>query len=603
MYPSGRSLVCVDRRSTSALVFVLAVVLVLVRAGSASAQKPVYVGTLGGPGHAEIYPGGIDVDANGTVYVADTGNDRIAAFLADGTLEWTTGVRGKNALGAFDTPRDIAYQNGRLYVADLGNHRVQVLDATTGTPLFAWSAHFPSAIGISAGVGANGNPVILVAEDTRNQISEWTPSGTRLRIFAGGGGGSGNGQLSGPRDAATDANGNVYVADYGNDRIAKFAPDGTWLLNWGGPGGKPGQFRRPYGVAVDAQGRVYVADSTNHRVQIFDSSGNYLAQYGTPGTGSGQFSMLRRVAVTPGVANPDIYLADLWGFKVDQVSQDNSFNFTFDQTIGGVAPPDGLFNEPSGIVVDPSHIFVADAVNQRMQRYDTATGTWQLQWGERGWGVDLLGFNWPRDLTLNPVSNTIWVADTKNGRLVEFDQDGNATGRTFGSLGGAIGKFKWPYAIVSYGSSVIVADTVNNRVQRWDMSAPTPTLIWNATGINHPQGLAVDGATVLVTDTLNDQLLRLDAGTGAQIGGPLGVGNLHAPQSVAVDSSGNIWVGDTGWNRLVELAPDGTFLLQFGKLGSDHGQFNQPTHLAILGNILYVCDVWNDRVEEYTIVP
>jgi DNA-binding beta-propeller fold protein YncE len=108
---------------------------------------------------------------------------------------------------------------------------------------------------------------------------------------------------------------------------------------------------------------------------------------------------------------------------------------------------------------------------------------------------------------------------------------------------------------------------------------------------------------VLVTDTQNNQLLRLDADTGAQIGGPLGVGNLHSPEGVAVDANENIWVGDTGWNRLVELAPDGTFLLQFGKLGSDHGQFNQPTHLAILGNILYVCDVWNDRVEEYSIVP
>src|SRR5439155_555178 len=77
--------------------------------------------------------------------------------------------------------------------------------------------------------------------------------------------------------------------------------------------------------------------------------------------------------------------------------------------------------------------------------------------------------------------------------------------------------------------------------------------------------------------------------------------NLHSPEGVAVDSSGNIWVGDRAFNRLVELAADGTFLQAFGTLGSAHGQFNHPTHLAILGDLLSVCDVWNDRVEIYSL--
>src|SRR5439155_25272975 len=254
-------------------------------------------------------------------------------------------------------------------------------------------------------------------------------------------------------------------ANYGNDRIAKFSSGGTWIKSWGMPGGLDGQFRRPYGVALDARNRVYVADSTNHRVQIFDSDGNFLAKYGSAGSppAPGQFSMLRRVAVAAGVANPDIYLADLWGYKIDQVSQDGSFNFTYRQTFGGVAPPDGLFNEPSGLIVDPVHLYVADSVNQRMQRFDTRSGAFQLKWGERGWGGDLLGFNWPRDLTLSATTGTIWVADTKNGRLVEFDPDGNATGRTFGAIGSVIGKFNRPYAVVAYGKSLIVADSGNDR--------------------------------------------------------------------------------------------------------------------------------------------
>src|SRR4051812_10081591 len=288
---------CSSRRC-QAIACVLVVAAALVGAGPAAAAKPLYIGTLGGPGHADIYPGGVDVDTSGTMYVADTGNSRIEAYRHGGLLTWSSGFHGRETLGAFDTPRDIAYLDGKLYVADLGNHRVQVLDAATGTPLSAWTTQFVSAIGISAGVAADGSPVILVAEDTKNQISEWTPSGTLIRVFGGGAAGTGDGQLAAPRDAATDPAGNVYVADYRNDRIAKFASDGTWIRNWGGSGGKDGQFRRPYGVAVDTQSRVYAADSTNHRVQIFDSNGNFLTKYGTAGTGHGQFSMLRRVAVS-----------------------------------------------------------------------------------------------------------------------------------------------------------------------------------------------------------------------------------------------------------------------------------------------------------------
>jgi sugar lactone lactonase YvrE len=572
---------------------------------TAAAVKPVYVTTVGGPGHAEIYPGGVTVDATGVVYVADTGNDQVKAYWPNGAVKWTQGVRGPKKLGNFDNPRDISYLAGKLYVADLGYKRVQVLDAATGAPINpqpgSWgSLSLPSPIGISAGVDQFGNHLILVSQDTKNQVSVFSTTGTFIRNIGSATPGSGNGQLKAPRDAATDSAGNIYVVDYGNDRISKFTAAGVFVKNWGGSGGQDGQFRRPYGVDLDVDNNVYVADSTNHRIQVFNTDGGFLAKYGTDGTGGGQFTMLRRVAVAPGVSNPDVYGADLWGYKVDRISQTAGFAFSYERTFGGVAPPNGLFNEPSGVYLDASHIYVADAVNQRMQRFDAATGVWQMKWGERGWGGDLLGFNWPRDLTLNTTSSTIWVADTKNGRLVEFDLDGNATGRTFGSIGSANGQFNRPYAIAAYGSSLIVADSANNRVQRWDMSG-TPALIWSTGGIANPQDVAVNGSTVLATDTRNNRLIRLDINTGVQIGGYLGVGSLHSPEGVAVDGAGNIWVGDRAYNRVVELTSAGVFLQALGKLGSAHGQFNHPTHVAVFGSKLYVCDVWNDRVEVYDI--
>jgi len=608
-------------RRVTGVVGVLAAAMVALSATAAtelhaSIVKPTYVTSIGGglSGHAEIYPGGVDVGPNGNVYVADTGNDDVAVYTPNGALWRVFGQRGSKAPGSFDNPRDIAYLNGKLYVADLGNKRVQVLDAVTGVAETPWPTVFPSPIGISAGVDGSGNPIILVTQDVKNQVTAFKPDGTPTgEHFGTGTAGSGNGQLNAPRDAATDSAGNVYVADYANDRIAKFSPSGAWIKSWGGSGGHDGEFRRPYGVAVDVDNKIYVADSTNHRVQIFDSNGTHIANYGTapasqqtPPT-DGQFAMLRRVAVAPGVSHPDIYLADLWGYRVSQVSQDAASppNFTYDRTFGNVPPADGAFNEPSGLTFGNGHLYVADSVNQRIDVFDPTTYAYQGKWGERGWGTDQLGFNWPRDITYMAATNTVWVADTKNGRLVEFNTDGTPTGRTYGTLGGGAGQLNRPYAVTATGTALIVADSTNNRVERINTATPMPTLpAWSTTLPNgNPQDVTVDGTTVLATDTRNNRLVRLDLATGAQVGGYLGVGNLHSPEGVAVDANGNIWVGDRAYNRVVELSATGAFEQTIGKLGTGPGQFNHPTHVVVQGNLLYVCDVWNDRIQVFNLNP
>ncbi|HEV8156527.1 MAG TPA: hypothetical protein VGP67_13445, partial [Gaiellales bacterium] len=82
-----------------------------------------------------------------------------------------------------------------------------------------------------------------------------------------------------------------------------------------------------------------------------------------------------------------------------------------------------------------------------------------------------------------------------------------------------------------------------------------------------------------------------------------GAANLHSPQGVAVDPvSGNIWVSDTSYNRVVEFDSTGNFIQAVGKVGGGNLQFNHPTHLDVhvdaAGNAyLYVCDTYNDRIE------
>ena len=104
-------------------------------ATASGAAGVVYAQTIGGPGHASMYASGLDVDSSGNVYIADTGNDQVAAYSPTGKQLWRVGVRGTKQLGRFNNPRDVAYLNGKLYVDDTGWNRVQVLNASNGAAI------------------------------------------------------------------------------------------------------------------------------------------------------------------------------------------------------------------------------------------------------------------------------------------------------------------------------------------------------------------------------------------------------------------------------------------------------------------------------------
>ena len=81
-------------------------------------------------------------------------------------------------------------------------------------------------------------------------------------------------------DVAWDKQGNTFISDgYINSRVAKVDKDGQWLKSWGDRGKEPGQFNTPHSIATDANGNVYVADRGNHRIQVFDGDGKFLRQF------------------------------------------------------------------------------------------------------------------------------------------------------------------------------------------------------------------------------------------------------------------------------------------------------------------------------------
>jgi len=78
-------------------------------------------------------------------------------------------------------------------------------------------------------------------------------------------------------DMTWDAAGNIYVSDgYINSRVAKYDKDGNWVMQWGDRGSEPGKLNTPHSIASDAQGNIYVADRGNGRIQVFDGNGKLL---------------------------------------------------------------------------------------------------------------------------------------------------------------------------------------------------------------------------------------------------------------------------------------------------------------------------------------
>jgi len=86
-----------------------------------------------------------------------------------------------------------------------------------------------------------------------------------------------DGRFRQPTDVAFGPDGSIFISDgYINSRVAKADKDGNWLKSWGDRGNKPGELNTPHSIATDAAGNVYVADRGNGRIQVFDGEGKFL---------------------------------------------------------------------------------------------------------------------------------------------------------------------------------------------------------------------------------------------------------------------------------------------------------------------------------------
>jgi predicted membrane-bound mannosyltransferase/DNA-binding beta-propeller fold protein YncE len=201
--------------------------------------------------------------------------DPYAGITTPVTPERVVGEAG-SASGQFQAPRAIALApDGSLYVADSLNNRIQHL-SPDGKVLQVWGTRADVAQGAAPGgtfnepwgVAVAPDSSVYVADTWNYRIQKFTSDGKFLQMW-GTGPAEGQDQFYGPRGLAVDSLGRLFVADTGNKRIVIYDDNGKYLSEFGSPGMQLGQLDEPVDVAVDLLGNVYVTDTWNQRVQVF----------------------------------------------------------------------------------------------------------------------------------------------------------------------------------------------------------------------------------------------------------------------------------------------------------------------------------------------
>ncbi len=254
---------------------------------------------------------------------------------------------------------------GNVFVADTGNHRILQFDSN-GRFVFAFGGYGWNDGELSSPTDASAREGfrLFVADAGNDRVQQFdigdsSPEGFAFPFREGTG--LGGEALVRPSRLDIDDEGRMYVSDSLCHCIWIFAPTGELVNRLGGLGDEPARFRDPAGVAVGARGRVYVADAGNRRVQVFDALGNWIRVWGGPN---------EELFTEPtGIdAGPDetLYVADRGAARILLLSSEGQVLFRF----GGPGEGPGSFRAPVDLAVAPDGaVYVVDQGRQVVERY------------------------------------------------------------------------------------------------------------------------------------------------------------------------------------------------------------------------------------------
>ena len=571
----------------------------------------------GGPATAASMdtPKGIAVDSSGHVYIAEGARVRkvspagiITTFAGNGT----SGFSGDGAAAtaaALNSPSGLAADtHGNVYIADTLNSRIRAVSSAGIISTFAGNdrSDFSGDNGpaVSASLnGPNGVAVdsmsnVYIADTGNNRIRKVTPAGmittvagNGMAALAGDNGPATSAALNTPTGLVVDSSGTQYIADYGNHKIRKVSPGGT-ITSFAGNGigffagdgqaATAASLHFPTGVALDSVNNVYIGDTFNGRIRRVMPSG----MIGTF-AGNGQF-----------------------GFSGD----------------GGPASTASL-SSPSGVAVDlMGSLYIADTANSRIRKVSpagvisTVAGNGGLGFtGDGGMATAATLFD-PFGIAVDKNGN-FYIADTGNSRIRKVSPQGTIgpfagngqAGYSGDGASAASASLNQPLgvAVDPAGTNVFIADTFNSRIRKTSPDPTISTLAGNnqagfsgdgipaaMASLNFPQGVALDSmGNVYIGDTANSRVREVTAATGlittiagngqrgtSADGGAAKDALLNAPAGIAVDLLGNVYFAESGNNKVRKVSPGGMISTVAGNGKAAYSGDGGPATAASLSN-------------------
>lgn len=241
-------------------------------------------------------PYGVAIGPRGAIYVADGGEaNRIRVVQPDGAVSTLAGgkegfVDGLGAAAAFNTPSSIALDHlGNLYVADTGNHAIRRIApggavttlAGNGSPGYVDGIGRAAQFNGPVGIAVDDAGIVYVADTYNDRIRRIAPDGTvttlagtgKPNLFDGPGPAA---AFDTPSALAVDHDGNLYIADTGNNAVRRLRPDGTVdTLALPPEAERRPALRRPVGLAVTRDGYLYIVASAGGRILQMTPTGEF----------------------------------------------------------------------------------------------------------------------------------------------------------------------------------------------------------------------------------------------------------------------------------------------------------------------------------------
>ncbi|MBH9577008.1 hypothetical protein [Inhella proteolytica] len=602
---------------------------------AAAAPEPHYAGTLAGspsglltavdgPRLSAVFraPRQAVVDAQGMVWVADTGNQLIRRMAADGTVSTLAGqmgvsgfADGAGATALFNEPSGVLpAPQGGVWVLDSNNGRIRHVAADGRVSTLA-----------GGGQGANGS---------RHADGQGTAAA-----------------FNEPRGFAQDGAGNLYVADYQNQVIRRITPSGLVTTLAGSPGqqgsvdgtGSAARFSDPQAVALDSAGNLYVADTGPTKAIRKITPAGVVSTLLSAGPGT-RLSEPRGLAL---LADGSLLIADAQEQQLLQRSPAGTVSVLVGQTgkpgladgsgtAASLYTPMGLGAGPGGtvLVADSGNHLIRQLQGAQLSLWAGLPGHSAAVEGER----NAVRFEDPFAVAVDAAGQA-YLADAADHAIRRVDEAGRSSvwaGRpgSYGYTEGAAiaARFRKPAGLAAAADGTLyVADSGNHAVRRIAPDGQVSTLAGNgergsrdgagsAAQFNEPMGLALapDG-TLYVADFGNHLVRRVTAaGLVSTVAGSAGQGGfvdgaatttarLRSPVDVAVGTQGQVYVLDRS-NHAVRVLDAGQLstLAGSGSAGFADGsgrsaRFQFPTGLAAAPDGgLWVADTDNQRLRHVT---